>query len=106
MAIPLDRPETPLIGPLGFAAASPLGEGIASRNNHTLVNLAPGHYLVLAAHDPQFLDNLEYRNPDVLRDLASQGVTVNLTGGQKADVEVPLVRDPSSSSTQTVAGAQ
>jgi len=106
MAIPLDRPETPLIGPLGFAAAPSIGEGIASRNNHTLVNLAPGHYLILAAHDPQFLDNLEYRNPDVLRDLASQGVTVNLTAGQRADVEVPLVRDPSSSSTQAVAGAQ
>ena len=72
---------------------------------HTLVNLAPGHYLVLAAHDPQFLDNLEYRNPDVLRDLSSKGVTVNLTGGQKADVEVPLMPEPSSQQTQ-VAGAQ
>ena len=105
MAIPLDRPETPLIGPLGFAATPSLGEGIASRNNHTLVNLAPGHYLVLAAHDPQFLDNLEYRNPDVLRDLSSKGVTVNLTGGQKVDVEVPLTPEPSSQQTQ-VAGAQ
>lgn len=106
MAIPLDRPEIQPLGPLGFAATPSINEGAFGRNNHTLVNLAPGHYLILAAHDPQFLMNLEYRNPDVLRDLTPQGVTVTLTGGQKTDVEVPLMHEPSSPSTQDLAGVQ
>src|SRR6185437_4006151 len=102
LIIPLDRPESPSVGPIGLPA---LNSPLASRNVNG-IRLAPGHYLALAARDEQVLTNIEYRNPDVLRDLASQGVTVNLTAGQKADVEVPLVRDPSSSSTQTVVGVQ
>jgi hypothetical protein len=109
IAIPLDRPESQPSGPIGFAATQSLAEGLVARNptnRATFSNLAPGHYLVLAAHDPQYLLSFEYRNPDVLRDLASQGVTVNLTGGQKADIEVPLMPEPSSASTQNMAGIQ
>ena len=83
-AIPLDRPESQANNLFGV-----------SNDRFTLPNLAPGHYLILASHDQQSLFNLEYRNPDVLRDLTTQGATVTLSPGQKDDIEVPLMGGPS-----------
>jgi hypothetical protein len=77
-----------------------------TNGSFTQPNLAPGHYLILASHDQQALFNLEYRNPDVLRDLTSQGTTVSLSPGQKDDIEVPLMPAPSSSPAKAAMGIQ
>lgn len=110
IAIPLDRVESQPVGPGGISiGVNPR----ISTQNATFSRLPPGHYLVLAAADLQFLLTLEYRNPDVLHDLTAQGATVEVSPGDKADIEIPLLHPnsagapPYSSQTQIIyAGAQ
>ncbi|MDR3734188.1 MAG: carboxypeptidase-like regulatory domain-containing protein [Acidobacteriaceae bacterium] len=61
----------------------------------SLSNLAPGRYLVLAARSSServnmTLQNLEYRNENVLRDFMSKGMQVTLDASQSAEIQVPL----------------
>ena len=51
--------------------------------------LAPGAYRLLAFDQEQ--KELEYRNPDALRAFESKGTVVRLVGGQKEQVQLPLI---------------
>ena len=84
LGIPLDRPETtPLFAAFMISPAFPQG--------HFQVNMAPpGRYLFVASQR-QLYQDLEYRNPDVLRDLMSKGTPVTLSAGEKTDIQVPLL---------------
>jgi len=82
LAIPLDTPEV-RSQPVAFypqpfrLPSSPI---------------APGRYLLVAMSStgPQ---TLEYRDPEVLHQLMSKGVSVNLAPGAKESVDVPLLAD-------------
>jgi hypothetical protein len=81
--------------PTRASSANPYSGIVTNRGKFNISNLAPGEYLVLAqklAPDAQLL-NIEYQNPDVLREYQSKGTTVTLTPGQKADIQVPLLLD-------------
>ncbi|HEX9202208.1 MAG TPA: hypothetical protein VF865_21800, partial [Acidobacteriaceae bacterium] len=77
--IPLDRPES-----------QSLGNAAIWQGQFTMPNLPPGRYLVLASHE-QLQNGIEYRNPDVVRDLLSKGTVVTLSANQKTDIQVPLM---------------
>jgi len=76
--IPLDRLEGPSWGNI-----------VTMDRNFTMPSLAPGSYLVLASH--QQMQNLEFRNRDVLDHLLTKGTVVALSAGQRANVQVPLM---------------
>lgn len=84
--------------PLDDGMARPTQYPTAMNNSFTGQNLAPGRYLVLAFNNssdgnPPRWTEIEFRNPDVLRDYESKGAIVTLTNGQKAQITVPLVDD-------------
>jgi len=69
-----------------------LAQGIATRDDKfTIPNLAPGQYLVLASRTP--MQDLEYRNEQVLGEAESKGTVVTLTAGQKSEIQVPLLSE-------------
>ena len=79
MCIPLDHPQGQAISgnwspQWGFQAPQ----------------LPPGRYLLLASRE-QLFNTVEYRNPDALRDLMSEGTVVTLSAGQKAEADIPLM---------------
>lgn len=80
LLLPLDRPQ-----------AQPINYGV-QESQFISPNLAPGRYLILASH--QQLQNLEYRNQAVLRDLLGKGTTITLSPNQKAEIEIPLIEVP------------
>jgi len=80
MGIPLDAPET---RPQMMGMYAP-----TLRVGNTTI--PPGRYLMVVA-DPARLQTLEYRNPEVLHELMSKGVTVTVAPGEKAQVEVPMM---------------
>ena len=60
----------------------------------SLRNLAPGRYLVLALRQDEMTPwTAEYRNPDVLAQLISKGVVVNLAPSEKESVRVPALAE-------------
>jgi hypothetical protein len=79
LCIPLDRPQTQAI----------MG-GWSPQWGFRSPPLPPGRYLLLASHD-QIFQTVEYRNPDVLRDLMNKGVVITLSSGQKAEADIPLM---------------
>ncbi len=79
LGIPLDRLE-----------ANPLFSFAMVQNQFQLGMIPPGNYLFLASHRQLFQD-VEYRNPDVLRDLMTKGTSITLSGGQKAEIQLPLL---------------
>jgi hypothetical protein len=79
LGIPLDRPE-----------ANPLFSFAMAQNQFQLGMIPPGHYLFVASHHQLFQD-VEYRNPDVLRDLMTKGTSINLSARQKAEIQLPLM---------------
>lgn len=79
LGIPLDRPE-----------GNPLFSFAMQQNQFQLGMIPPGHYLFLASHRQLFQD-VEYRNPDVLRDLMTKGTAISLSAGQKAEIQLPLM---------------
>jgi hypothetical protein len=80
ICIPLDSPETRSIQ-VGWFGPSRTPQA---------VSVAPGRYLALVG--PQvLLQTLEYRDPDVLKDLMSKGVVVTVSGGQKLQIDVPVL---------------
>jgi hypothetical protein len=84
----------------GFATPAPQMNAFSGAK-FTITNLAPGQYLVLASSMTLTnfsLRNIEYLNPDILRDYESKGTVVTLTPGQKADIQVPLLPEPESNS--------
>lgn len=82
LAIPLDTPEV-RSQPVGFypqpfrLPSSPV---------------APGRYL-LVAMSSNGMQTVEYRDPAILHDLMSKGVSVNLAPGAKESVDVPFLPD-------------
>ncbi len=83
MGISLDQPESNLL------QSAVLGQG-----QFQLGNVPPGRYLFVASHQHGFQDmflNLEFGNPDVLRDLTAKGTVVTLSAAQKANIQVPLL---------------
>jgi hypothetical protein len=83
MGIPLDQPES-----------NPLQSAVMGQGQFRLGAVPPGRYLFVASRRNVFQDmfqNLEYRNPDVLRDLTAKGTVVTLSAGQKAEIQVPLL---------------
>ena len=80
--IPLDAPEARL-APMGF---------YPQPFRVPAMNVAPGRYLLLAL-SPNRIQNLEYRDPTLLHELTSKGVTVTLSPGAKESVEVPFIPD-------------
>ena len=85
MGIPLDQPES-----------NPLQSAVMGQGQFRLGAVPPGRYLFIAARRPIFQDmfqNLEYRNPDVLRDLTAKGAIVTLSASQKANIQVPLLAE-------------
>jgi hypothetical protein len=84
LCIPLDHPQAQAHG-----VATPQDE-------FAIKGLAPGRYLILASHQDLSMNtertpSIEYRNPDVLRDLIPKGAVVTLSSGQQASVQVPLM---------------
>ncbi|HKO18654.1 MAG TPA: carboxypeptidase-like regulatory domain-containing protein, partial [Acidobacteriaceae bacterium] len=79
LAIPLDTPEV-RSQPVGFypqpfrLPSSPV---------------APGHYL-LVPMSSNGMQSIEYRDPAILHELMSKGVSVNLAPGAKESVDVPF----------------
>lgn len=51
--------------------------------------MAPGRYIVLATRSS--MQNLEYRNEAIMKQLVSKGTSVTLAPGQKANVTLPLL---------------
>lgn len=80
LAIPLDTPEV-RPQPVGFY---PQPFRLPSST------VAPGRYL-LVAMSSNGMQNIEYRDPAILRDLMSKGISVTLAPGAKESVEVPLM---------------
>ena len=81
ICIPLDRLQS-MVFPNSYSAWQP---------QFKVPNLAPGRYLVLASR--QSMQNIEFRNEDVLRDLLGKGTVVTLAPNQKADIQVPLMTE-------------
>ncbi len=91
MGIPLDRPETnPLASGVMINPSMPQG-------SFRIGMVPPGRYLFVAS-SRQIYQELEYRNPDILRDLMTEGTPVTLSAGQKTDIQVPLLPISSQSS--------
>jgi hypothetical protein len=80
---------------LDSSFGSPMQQTVSGSGNFMMQNLAPGRYLVLAFHTSPMgtgeLQQLEYRNEDVLRAFESKGTVVTLTSGQQAEIQVPLI---------------
>jgi|SRR5581483_1654914 len=55
----------------------------------TLSQVPPGSYRILAFDREQ--RDLEYSNPEAMREYSHKGVVVNLVGGQKIKIKVPLI---------------
>lgn len=97
MGIPLDRPEA---GPtqsvaMGQGTSLPesvsLGLGLSMQPNQFMMpNLAPGRYLLLASRQ-QIFQTVEFRSPDVLKDLLGKGTVITVSSGQKATIQIPLM---------------
>ena len=84
LGIPLDRPQ-----------ANPLFAGAMTNPTTGLTNfqagaVPPGHYLFLASNR-QIYQELEYHNPDILRDLMTKGTPVTISAGEKTDIQVPMM---------------
>jgi hypothetical protein len=86
VCVPLDQP---IRQPVFVALAFP-GAGAASLQARTVPNLAPGRYLVFATTGLQRM-NLQALPPETVKKLLPKGVVVELTAGQKAQVQVPLL---------------
>jgi hypothetical protein len=86
-----DNPTFVLCIPLDRPLAMP-GISFAQQSQVSVRNLAPGHYLVLAAR-AQSVQSFEYNNPEVLRGLMQKGVVVTLGPDEKATVQVPFMTD-------------
>jgi hypothetical protein len=83
MGIPLDQPES-----------YPVQSAVMGQGQFRLGAVPPGRYLFVASQRDIFqnmFQDLEYRNPDVLRDLTAKGAVVTLSAGQKANIQVPLL---------------
>jgi len=85
LGIPLDQPERqPVFQFVVHSTAAGAGSNLS--------NLAPGRYLVLAIQqDPMTNFSPEFRNPDVLAQLMSKGVVINLSANENAAIQVPLL---------------
>jgi hypothetical protein len=60
-------------------------------NGHpTLSNIPPGDYRIFALTTPE---EMEYRNPEVMRRYETLGQVVHVEAGQKLQVNVPLVKE-------------
>ena len=82
MGIPLDQPES-----------NPVQSAMPWQGKFQLGAIPPGRYLFIASRRNSFqsmFQDIEYRNPDVLRDLTAKGIVVTLSAGQKAEIQVPL----------------
>lgn len=97
MGIPLDRPEAEpsqsVAMPQGISVPQgigPLGGMSMQPNQFMMANLAPGRYLLLASRQ-QIFQAVEYRNPDVLKDLLGKGTVITVSSGQKASIQIPLM---------------
>ena len=62
---------------------------LRSSNSYTFEEIAPGNYLVLAYDSRQ---ELEYRNPEALRQLLSLGKTVTVPPNGEATAEVEVIQ--------------
>jgi hypothetical protein len=81
ICIPLDAPETRSVQMSWFGQRSLQG-----------IPVPPGRYLALVG-SLNLLQTVEYRDPDVLKDLMSKGVVVTVSGGQKLQIDVPVLPD-------------
>jgi hypothetical protein len=91
MGIPLDRPETnPLVS--GVMINPSMQQG-----SFRMGSVPPGRYLFVAYASQQIFQELEYHNPEVLRDLMTKGTPVTLSAGEKTDIQVPLLPTSSES---------
>ncbi|HWZ45535.1 MAG TPA: carboxypeptidase-like regulatory domain-containing protein [Candidatus Saccharimonadales bacterium] len=82
-------PATVLVTP-EFAPAQPPQIVPTDRNGHFAVeHLAPGNYQVLAF---DALGQIEYSNPQILRQYDSRAVRVSVAAGANADVTVNLIQ--------------
>jgi hypothetical protein len=82
ICIPLDAPETRSIQ-TGWSGLP---------RTFLKMPVPPGRYLALAGPFGM-LQTLEYRDPEVLKDLTSKGVVVTVSGGQKLQIDVPVLPD-------------
>ena len=83
MAIPLDQPES-----------NPLQSAVMGQGQFRLGAIPPGRYLFVASRRNNFQamsQELEYRNPGVLRDLTAKGTIVTLSAAQKANIQITLL---------------
>lgn len=87
MGIPLDRP-----GAQPLMSGSMAMPGAAMPMTFQLGGVAPGRYLMIASRQ-QIFQTLEYRNPQAMQALMTQGAVVTLAGGDKGQVDVPLMND-------------
>jgi hypothetical protein len=97
MGISLDRPEAEPSQSVAMGQGTSLPESVSlglglsmQPNQFMMPNLAPGRYLLLASRD-QLFQTVEYRNPDVLKDLLSKGTVITVSSGQKASIQIPLM---------------
>jgi len=97
MGISLDRPEAEPSQSVAMGQGTSLPESVSlglglsmQPNQFMMPNLAPGRYLMLASRD-QLFQTVEYRNPDVLKDLLSKGTVITVSSGQKASIQIPLM---------------
>ncbi len=81
-------PAEPSISPMQMISFVNRAQNIGSQ---TFSFLAPGNYLLLAYDRPQ---ELEYRNPEVLRQLSSVGKSVTVPPDGEVDAEVEVIRTP------------
>lgn len=63
--------------------------GVSGDGKFTSPMLAPGSYRVLAFASLQ--ENLPYRDPEAMKAYETKGPVINLTAGQKATVQVPII---------------
>ncbi len=87
-----DSPIFLLCIQLDRTQAQPFPFVVRQNNQVPTTTLPPGRYLVLASRQ-DLMQTIEFRNPDVLRDLLPKGSTITLSPNQKADLEVRLMPD-------------
>jgi hypothetical protein len=82
--------------PVDTSSAAQMPGIVANQGKFTVPNLPPGDYLVFAMSltPNNSIPQIEYRNPDVLREYQTKGTTVTLSPGQKAEIQVPLLPNP------------
>ena len=87
-----DSPIFLLCIQLDRTQAQPFPFVVRQNNQVPTTTVPPGRYLVLASRQ-DLMQTIEFRNPDVLRDLLPKGSTITLSPNQKADLEVRLMPD-------------